>query len=78
MGATTPHLYQRDIVTFSIYLPPLIEQEQIVQKLERLSIQAKKLESNYQQKLNDLDELKKSILQKAFSGELKTLENEMA
>lgn len=26
----------------------------------------------YQQKANDLEELKKSILQKAFAGELKT------
>ena len=30
----------------------------------------KKLEAFYQQKINDLEELKKSILQKAFSGEL--------
>jgi len=29
-----------------------------------------KLESIYQQKINDLEELKKSVLQKAFSGEL--------
>ena len=31
-----------------------------------------KLESIYQQKINDLKELKKSILQKPFRGELKT------
>jgi type I restriction enzyme S subunit len=30
----------------------------------------KKLEANYQKKLEDLEELKKSILQKAFSGQL--------
>jgi hypothetical protein len=29
-------------------------------------------ETIYQQHLNDLDELKKSILQKAFNGELNT------
>ena len=29
-----------------------------------------KLETTYQQKINDLKELKKSVLQKAFSGEL--------
>lgn len=73
-GATTPHLYQRDIVTFPILLPKLTEQQSIVQKLDALSAQTKKLEAIYQQKIYDLEELKKSILQKAFSGELKTAE----
>jgi type I restriction enzyme S subunit len=50
----------------------LTEQQTIVQKLDALSAETKKLESIYQQKINDLEELKKSILQKAFSGELKT------
>jgi type I restriction enzyme S subunit len=35
-----------------------------------ISTETKKLEARYQQKLNDLDELKKSVLQKAFNGEL--------
>lgn len=70
MGATTPHLYQRDIVTFPILLPKLSEQKEIVHKLELLSAETKKIESSYQRKLDDLEELKKIILQKAFSGEL--------
>jgi hypothetical protein len=37
-----------------------------------LSAETKKLEAIYQQKINDLEELKKSVLQKAFSGALKT------
>ena len=45
-----------------------------MQKLDALSAQTKKLEAIYQQKINDLEELKKAILQKAFSGELKTAE----
>lgn len=48
----------------------LEEQKQIVSKLDLLSQQTKKLESVYTQKLTDLEELKQSILQKAFSGEL--------
>jgi type I restriction enzyme, S subunit len=48
------------------------EQQTIVHKLDALSAEIKKLEVIYQQKINDLEELKKSILQKAFSGELKT------
>ena len=42
----------------------------IVRKIKELSNETKKLETIYQQKLNDLEELKKSILQKAFNGEL--------
>ncbi len=46
------------------------EQKKIVNQLDTLSIETKNLENIYQQKLNALEELKKSILQKAFSGEL--------
>lgn len=52
--------------------PSVKEQQTIVQKLDALSLETKKLEAIYQQKINDLEELKKSVLQKAFSGELKT------
>lgn len=50
--------------------PPIIEQHSIVAKLDALSAETKKLEVIYQKKLVDLEELKKSILQKAFAGEL--------
>jgi len=42
----------------------------LIKKIEELSAETKNLEAIYQQKLTDLDELKKSILQKAFAGEL--------
>lgn len=58
--------------SFPIPYPSLNEQNEIVKKLDALILEAKKLEAIYQQKVNDLDELKKSILQKAFAGELKT------
>lgn len=48
----------------------LKEQQRIVAKLDALSDQTKKLEAVYSKKIADLDELKKSILQKAFRGEL--------
>lgn len=50
----------------------LKEQQTIVQKLDALSAETKRLEAIYKQKINDLEELKKSVLQKAFNGELKT------
>lgn len=45
-------------------------QQKIVSQLDELQEQTKKLEQIYTQKLQDLDELKQSILQKAFNGEL--------
>jgi type I restriction enzyme S subunit len=56
--------------SFPIPFPTINEQQIIVQKLDALSAETKKLEAIYQQKINDLEELKKSLLQKAFSGEL--------
>ena len=58
--------------SFPIPCPSLGEQLTIVQKLNALSIETKRLGAIYHQKIADLDELKKSILQKAFNGELKT------
>lgn len=49
----------------------LSEQQTIVKKLDALSLETKKLETIYRTKIADLEELKKSILHKAFNGELK-------
>ena len=46
------------------------EQKQIVSKLDSLSKETKRLESIYNKKLENLKELKQSILQKVFEGEL--------
>lgn len=54
----------------SLPIPPLSVQKNIASKLDETSGEIEKLESIYKQKLNSIDELKKSILQKAFSGEL--------
>ena len=70
-GATVQHINMKDIRAFKIYnLSNIQEQKQIVEKLDKLSSEARKLELIYQQKLMDLEELKKSVLQKAFNGEL--------
>ena len=42
----------------------------IVGRLEALSAETGRLEEIYQEKIDALEELKKSVLQKAFSGEL--------
>jgi type I restriction enzyme S subunit len=50
--------------------PGVEEQRRIVAKLDDLSEETQRLESVYQQKLVALDELKKSLLHRAFSGQL--------
>ena len=70
-GATVAHINMKDIRAFNIYnIPPIVKQLTIIKIIDRLSIGTKELEVIYQQKLNDLEELKKSLLQKAFNGEL--------
>ena len=55
---------------FKVPFPNFKEQQTIVQQLDALRAETQKLEAIYKKKLADLDELKKSVLQKAFSGEL--------
>ncbi|SFF88377.1 type I restriction enzyme, S subunit [Halobacillus alkaliphilus] len=69
-GSTVQHMRVPDSKKLQINLPPLKKQQSIVEKLEALSVETKKLEDIYQKKLTNLDELRKSILQKAFNGEL--------
>jgi type I restriction enzyme S subunit len=65
-----PSMSVKHLMNIEIPLPPIEEQKKIVIKITKLHIQTQSLESNYQQELDALDELKKSILQKAFNGEL--------
>jgi type I restriction enzyme S subunit len=50
--------------------PPVAEQKRIVAELNSLNTETQRLESIYQRKLAALDELKKSLLHQAFSGQL--------
>ena len=70
-GATVQGVKLPFIKSLVIYFPPIKEQNIIITKLDALSTEVKKLEVIYNQKIKDLEELKKSVLQKAFSGELK-------
>ena len=53
-----------------IPLPSVSEQIVIVENIKTFLAKIKKLDAIYQQKIEDLEELKKSVLQKAFNGEL--------
>jgi len=72
-GAAQPHFNGQALkqVIFS-YPKSLNNQKELIKYFRKLEAETKKLEVVYQQKIDDLDELKKSVLQKAFNGELST------
>ena len=72
--AGMPKVNRAHLFAYQFKLPTLQEQQSIVHQLDTLKAKTKKLESIYQKKIADLDELRKSILKKAFAGELKTEE----
>lgn len=53
-----------------IMIPPLAEQRAIVERLEALSAETGRLEEIYAAKVHSLEELRRVLLGKAFSGEL--------
>ena len=55
---------------YPISVPSLTVQKEVASNLASLLTEAQRLEAIYQQKLTALNELKQSILQKAFTGEL--------
>lgn len=70
-GAAQKNTSTKKIKDIQIAYPRAIaDQHQIFITIQNLSIQTKKLEEVYRQKLALLEELKKSVLQKAFAGEL--------
>ena len=69
-GSAIPQLTVPMIKKYKIYIPNITKQKKLIEELDSLFIEIQKIEKVYQQKLNNLEELKKSILQKAFRGEL--------
>ncbi|WP_413112606.1 restriction endonuclease subunit S [Thaumasiovibrio sp. DFM-14] len=69
-GLGVPHISGKQIQSFTFNKPSLEEQGVIADKLKTLSTEIDKLKSIYAQKVENLNELKQSILQKAFNGEL--------
>ncbi|ECO2755017.1 TPA: restriction endonuclease subunit S [Campylobacter coli] len=69
-GGAQPNINQTYIKNLQIPLPPIKEQEQITSHLDELSSHVKNLKQNYQAQIKDLQELKNSLLDKAFKGNL--------
>ncbi len=77
-GAALMQINIRDLRKLKLAFPVLSDQGKIVKKLDEISAEVKRLEAIYQQKLTALAELKQSMLQKAFSGELTARQAESA
>jgi len=74
-GAAIPNVPSAKILKeIIIPLPKINEQIKIVKTIEEMLSKTKKLEVLYKKKIDDLEELKKSILEKAFFGQL-TMDN---
>lgn len=69
-GSANPALNRNQVHPIKVDWPPAPRQKAIADKLDAIDIEAKQLESVYRRKLAALDELKKSLLHKAFAGEL--------
>ncbi len=69
-GTHTAKLNLNILEKCPVALPPLKEQEQIASYLDELSLNIKDLKQNYQTQIKNLQELKKSLLDRAFKGRL--------
>ena len=70
-GATVQHVNMKDIRALNVgAVPSLSLQAEIVENFGAVTEETQRLESIYQQKLTALDELKKSLLHRAFNGDL--------
>ena len=69
-GVTVPKLNQAKLRSIQVPLPPMDEQRRIVRELNLLSNIITTLQENSQKLSTSLYELKQSILQEAFNGNL--------
>lgn len=71
-GAAQPNLGAKDLAKFEITVPPKDEQQEIVDRLREFRRETARLQRIFRRKLNALEELKNSVLRKAFAGDFAT------
>ncbi|HEY9800461.1 MAG TPA: restriction endonuclease subunit S [Leptolyngbyaceae cyanobacterium] len=69
-GISISSLNQQGLSLIILSFPNFLEQKTIVANIDELAAETQRLETIYQKKIAALNELKQSILRKAFTGEL--------
>lgn len=69
-GTGIQHFTGETLGRFQLPVPPLPQLRRLVLQFDKLAAETKRLESNCQRKLAALNELKKSLLHQAFTGQL--------
>ncbi len=69
-GTGIQHFTGETLDHYTVPIPPLAELDRLLPHMDGLLRETERLESIYQRKLDTLDELKKSLLYHAFSGQL--------
>ncbi len=69
-GSATPHLFQRDIKKFELWIPPVIEQRKIVEEIESCFSVADEIQEIINVGLLKSERLRQGILKTAFDGKL--------
>lgn len=78
-GAAQQNVSTKEIEAVCIYVPPLSEQSRITEIFSEFETRFEVLDTLLKRKLTALDELKKSLLHRAFTGQLtaKSIEQQM-
>ena len=69
-GANISNLNQKILTALPVTYPSYEQQCELVKNIKTIETESNSLMRIYTEKLDSIDELKKTILQKAFSGEL--------
>lgn len=69
-GAANPSLNRNLVHPLSVSWPTGLDQSELANYIESIEVNASKAEAVYEEKLVDLEDLRQSLLQKAFAGEL--------
>lgn len=78
-GATRPRVNIAEVRNLKLSVPSIQQQHQITEIIDNIEGDINNIIKQYEKNISNLEELKKSILQKAFAGELtKNVENPLS
>ncbi|MDA9944794.1 restriction endonuclease subunit S [Paracoccaceae bacterium] len=69
-GATVDRIHLKHFPNFPMFVPPIETQQAVIKRLEEFLGCSDKVTSGQASKLQDISDLRQSLLQKAFAGEL--------